>query len=741
MKTTSRNTGHQEDVIDLKEILGEILNHKWLVIGVTCVFFLFGLIHVTYRIPTYSTSTLLNIGDSSNASSNLSALFRQFGGQSWWGDSSTSARQSEIIQSSDVLAPVAKELNLDVSVHPYYFPFIGQKMADKYNRSEENDGPAKPFLGFSSYSWGGDHISIAEFHTSKVWENNPFELIYKGNDTYDLYDAKENLILKGHTGKIESVNLDKFKFLTLNISHITANPGTRFSLRKLDKKYAAENIGGPLKVEETEQRTNLLSLSYTGKNPTQIAMTLNAIAQSAVKNDAERQSANAAKVLNFLRGQIPLIQKKLNTAETKLNNYRSETGNLSLSANTELLMSQLGDYDGRIAKLKLELAQLAEKLTTDNPELKQAQNTLQQLIGQKAELQKSMRALPKSDQIAVSFMREVELQNKVYQSLSQQIQQYEILKAGTIGSLEIINPAPIPYAPIGKPAKLILALSIILGLFLSIAFIFIRNFLFKGIEDPDAIEDKFDLTIFGALHQSKLQRKQMQQQKKKKTNLKLLSEIDPHDLTVEGLRSILTNLYFQLPDMKNNIITISGPVPNVGKSFVTIHLAHMIAESGKKVLVIDADLRKGDLHHYVAPDHRQPGFTDALHDEPLENCIYPTRNQNLSIMPTGKFMPHVAELLVKDVTKEMLSTLSSQYDLIVIDTAPVLAVTDAARIMPHSGLNLLVFASGKHDEREIRLTLKRFETAGVNIDGFIFNLIQHSHSYYGNKYKYKYTYQ
>jgi len=342
----------------------------------------------------------------------------------------------------------------------------------------------------------------------------------------------------------------------------------------------------------------------------------------------------------------------------------------------------------------------------------------------------------------INLSRNVAIQNKLYMSLLNEVQQYELMQAGTISQLNVIDEASVPYASQQKPASKIIGIAGALGFLLSIAYIFLRQYLWKGIEDPDVVEARYNLPVIGSLHDSKLQLKQAQQLVKHQIkNLKLLSELDPHDLTVEGLRSLRTNLLFELPKRENNIITVSGPVPNIGKSFTAANLAQIMADANKKVLLVDADIRKGDLHHYFLAK-RSPGLSELIRGKvDMEKAIYHTRVKGLDFLPTGQFPTKHAELLMNKRTKELLQALSKNYDMVIIDTAPLLAVTDAILLCKHAATKLMVLGYAKHDHKEIQLTIDRMKKGGVDLSGFIFNRVKVSHTYYGNKYKYKYKYE
>jgi len=197
-------------------------------------------------------------------------------------------------------------------------------------------------------------------------------------------------------------------------------------------------------------------------------------------------------------------------------------------------------------------------------------------------------------------------------------------------------------------------------------------------------------------------------------------------------------------EAKNNIVSIMGVAPGVGKSFVSANFAYLLANAGKKILLIDGDIRKGHLKDYF-----KVGACLGLSELVLGSCTFEqaviqSQYDNLDFLATGAYPPNPSELLMTERFKQVLETAAKRYDLVIIDTAPILAVTDAALIGQHAGTNFMVLASNAHEVSEIELALKRVSANGVKINGVVFNFNRKEknlHSYgYGYRYNYQYKY-
>ncbi|HDZ0775432.1 TPA: polysaccharide biosynthesis tyrosine autokinase, partial [Klebsiella pneumoniae] len=222
----------------------------------------------------------------------------------------------------------------------------------------------------------------------------------------------------------------------------------------------------------------------------------------------------------------------------------------------------------------------------------------------------------------------------------------------------------------------------------------------------------------------------------------LLAIDNPADVAIESIRGLRTSLYFAMMEARNNILMISGASPNAGKTFVSSNLAAIISQSGKRVLFIDADLRKGYTHKLFGTDNNH-GLSDWLSArDPMDKIIKHLPTIGIDFISRGTVPPNPAELLMHSRLKEVLSWASSNYDLVIVDTPPILAVTDAAIISKYVGTSLIVARFEQNTVKEMEVCIKRFEQAGATIKGCILNgVVRKASSYYNYGYtSYGYSY-
>jgi tyrosine-protein kinase Etk/Wzc len=209
-------------------------------------------------------------------------------------------------------------------------------------------------------------------------------------------------------------------------------------------------------------------------------------------------------------------------------------------------------------------------------------------------------------------------------------------------------------------------------------------------------------------------------------------------MAIESLRSLRTSLQFALFEARNNVVAITGPSPGVGKTFISANLAHVLASPERRVLLVDCDLRRGSVHRSVGVQ-RQPGVSDvvsggvALVSEAVRHTAHP----QLHVLPAGRVPPNPAELLASHAFARLVSWASSNYDLVLIDTPPALAVTDAMEVARLAGVNLIVLRAGHHSIREIRAAVKRYAQAGLRLHGAVLNDVRATFGRYGRHGRYQ----
>ena len=262
--------------------------------------------------------------------------------------------------------------------------------------------------------------------------------------------------------------------------------------------------------------------------------------------------------------------------------------------------------------------------------------------------------------------------------------------------------------------------------------------------NPDAIERELALPVYATVPESKAEEDLDRRVKRGKGSGELLAVTHPDDSAIESLRSLRTTLHFALLGADRGSVLITGPAPDVGKSFISKNLGAVLAQSGKRVIVVDADMRKGHIHkEFGLP--RTGGVSDFVTGKAtLEAVVRQTTVPGLAIVTTGQIPPNPSELLMHERFAAMLHSLEQQCDVLIVDAPPVLAVSDAAIIGRLTGATLMVVRAGRHPMGELEQAVKRLAQGGVDVKGFVFNgldLTRQRHRFGQHGYHYQYQYK
>lgn len=725
----------KEDEIDLRELLGVLIDRKWWIIGTTVLFFIVGAAYALLASPVYQAQSMVQVESKVPAIPGISDLASM-------GAATSAAATTEValLTSRTVIGTAVDQLQLDTVITPRRFPLVGEYFARKF-KPETPDAVAPPRFGASSYGWGGEAVQIHRLDVPVQMIGAPLVLQAGASGSFVLYDDDGEEILRGQAGKAA-----EGRGVTLEVVALRANPDTRFDLVKLRRFDVVSSLQQAVQAVEQGKESGILQLRYENEDPMLAEAVIARVADAYVRQNVERSSAEAASQLDFVREQLPVVRRQVEQAQVAMTAYQSKANSVDITMQTKGLLDQEVAVEASIQQLRLKQAEMDRSFTREHPAYRALLSQISSLEGRKVGFQRQVGQLPDTQQELLRLTRDLQVSNEMYTALLNQAQQLDVARAGAVGNVRIVDPAAVDIANPVKPRKsLIVAIATLLGAFLATAFVFLQRMLNPGIEDPSQIEE-LGLPVYAAIPLSVSTTLPKLRKGKHGTRViadgrqHLLAVTSPADPTVEALRSLRTSLHFAMLEAKNNILTISGPRPGVGKTFVSSNLGAVIAQAGQRVLVIDADMRKGTLHKLLGISH-QKGLSDVLGGKlAVEAAIHPVPGlDNMHYMVRGDIPPNPAELLMHPRFQQMLESLSAQYDLVIVDTPPILAVTDAALVATHAGSSLLVTRFGVNQAKEILLTLQRFEQNGVQIKGAIFNAVEkratgyYSYGYYEYK--------
>ena len=714
-----------EDTIDLKELFFSLIA-QWKLIALCVILSLVcALLYLRTTPDTYAVDALVQVEESKGTSAallgDLSSMIEQ---------KQPAQAEIELLKSRLVLGSVIQNLNLDLKISGTENSFFNRLLSPHDYQTTYNKNAV-------IFKDDAKSFDVRKFDIPTYYLDKNLLLNFNGNK-YTLTDAKTKQVIFSAVTNQESQHTSEYG--TWKIALYTQDQlKNTYNIEKMSLPAAMLSITENYSVAEKGKLTGILGLNYQGQDKEHITNVLNSILVAYSQQNIERRSAETAQTLKFLDEQLPELKQQLDVAEREFNKFRQQYNTVDVTKESELYLTQSIQLETSKAEIEQKLAEAAAKYTNEHPAMQQMNAQLGAINKKIGELNDTLKQLPDLQRRYLQLYREVEVKTQLYTALLNSYQQLRIAKAGEIGNVRIVDTAVLPIEPI-KPKKLqILILAIFLGGFLGTLLALLRNMMHSGIKDSNQIENELDLPVYATVPRSPTQESRIKLLKKKKS-IPILAIKNGDDIAIESLRSMRTAIHFALNNAKNNIIMISGPAPEVGKSFISTNLAAILAQSNKRVLIIDADMRRGYLHKYFNHDNL-PGLAEYLNtQQTLDSIIKPTEIPHLDVITRGKSPVNPSELLSSAKFAAMFEQLSPMYDHIIIDTPPVLAVTDGIIISQYAGVNLVIARYAKSQMKELELTVNRFEQVGVKVNGFILNDIQRGSGGYGYGYGYNYAY-
>ncbi|HBR4851420.1 TPA: polysaccharide biosynthesis tyrosine autokinase [Klebsiella pneumoniae] len=710
----NKTSPQDSDEIDLGRIIGEILDHRKLIIAVTAVVTFVALVYVLLATPVYQANALIQI-EQKQGNAILNSLSQMLP------DSQPqSAPEISLLQSRMILGKTIDDLNLQYKIEQKHFPVLGAGLSRLLGLNEGSVDVKKLYIPNN----GDESQDIL----LKILDERRYQIV------------TDNITINGTVGTLLNNN-----GISILIDKINADPGTEFYIRYETKLKKIDDLQKKFNVADQGKDTGMLNLTLVGEDPKLIREILNSISQNYLAQNVERQAAQDAKSLEFLNEQLPKVRSDLDAAEDKLNNYRKQKDSVDLTMEAKSILDQIVNVDNQLNSLTFREAEVSQLYTKEHPTYKALMEKKKTLQEEKAKLNKRVSSMPSTQQEVLRLSRDVESGRAVYLQLLNRQQELNIAKSSAIGNVRIIDQAITEPKPIQPKSLIVVAVGILAGLFISIGIVLIKVYLRRGIESPEQLEE-MGINVYASIPVSEWLTKNSSKIKlKKNESEKLLAIENPADLAVEAIRSLRTSLHFAMMEAKNNVLMISGASPNAGKTFISTNLSATIASTGKKVLFIDADLRKGYMHKMLGGQNIH-GLSDVLSGQSsVESVIERIPSAEFDYIGRGQVPPNPAELLMHRRFETLLKWASDNYELVIIDTPPILAVTDAAIIGRYAGTTLLVARFEENTAKEIAVSVKRFEQSGVLVRGCILNgVVKKASSYYGygyNHYGYSYDNQ
>src|SRR5680860_697497 len=636
----------QEEEISLRDYVGIILQSWKLALAILLLAGLIGAYIAWTTPPVYQSNALIQVEPKSGGGmgAGLDPMAMMFQ------EPAQGLAEIEILQSRSVLRRQVKELKLDIVAEPRHYGGLGAALARRYgNRAAPADPPRtvmsllprslKSYLpNLGSYAWGGERIMLPRLQVAPALLGVSLVLETGDAGSYRVYcedgtraycDPARTL-LAGEVGEPARARTPAGQ-VKMFVAELKARPGTQFELTRLPTLVAVQNLQEQITATETSEGTGMLTITLKAPGPAAVRNRLNAIANSYLRQNVQRQSEEARRTLAFVNSQLPELRTNVNVTEAAMRDYQADRGTVDLSLEAQGILSSMAKVEQQLSLLDLREAELLRTYTDNHPLVESLNDKRVRLEQNGAQIEAQMKELPDVESDYLKLARNAKVANGLYLQLLNRAQELKVTEAGVTGYVHIVDYAFRPLLPAGPNRIMIVVIALTLGAVIAAGLIFLKRAFARSLETPDLIERKLGLPVYATIPHSKRQSTLYRSKRKKAdSGPDVLARSASTDNAIESLRSLRTSLQFALMEAKNNVITITGPTPGLGKTFVAVNLAFLLSDIDKRVLLIDADLRRGYMHRYLG-HNRAPGLSDLIAGRcKLSQAVHLIDNKGLS---------------------------------------------------------------------------------------------------------------
>ena len=605
---------------------------------------------------------------------------------------------------------------------------------------------------------------------------------YKGSSVIDVKFEESGVYGRPFVNKY-------FNFTLLKKVNNFETPDGKYYFVFNDLKDATLSYRGRLDVKIKDKKSDIIECSILGEERNKEVEFLNELIRVYSEGKMDFQNQAQRRSLEFINAQLAGISDSLNTASTKFTEFRSRNNVIDLGAEGTLVMNNLKEIESERAKGQMQLDYFQDLLkylnnTNDlkqlvspsvvgiqdaslnalvlklmelynrrqvvsfsakenNPtlvmidkEMDQTRNQLNENLrnlidnatrninsqtDRQAKISVQLNKLPQKEQQMVNIQRQFNLTNEIYTFLLQKRAETNIALASSIPDVQVIDVArPESTKQVGLDSQMIIFIGLLLGLAIPVAYILFVNLFDDRIRTQSDLEKNTNIPILGnIIHSISMS--------------ELAVHENPKSHIAESFRALRTNLQYMLNGSVGNVISIHSTNPGEGKSFSAVNLAAILAMNSKKILLIGADLRKPRLHKIFNLPNEKGLSTFLIGIDTIDQVIFPTMVENLSLLPSGPIPPNPSEILGKPEMKILIDEVRSKFDYIIIDNSPTALVTDGHILSHLSDLNIFILRYGISHKNQIEMLNQYANNKTIDNIAILVNDIKTNsfgHSYY-----------
>ena len=713
-------SSNQIDLAGIGRLLSE---QRWILLCILITTLAISTLYYFSTVPIYQSTALISIDQQRESFADLLA-----GTGNERLEESAYTRVIAIIRSRNILGQTVDQSHRTIQVFPPEFDIFGQIDGDL-----ETGQRAPNFLSalaqrLTRYRkrWQLERPVISVFEAP---DNTLFKLTINSSTQYSLSIGDDKLLGTGTMGSESVFDLGTGQKLVIKVESIPNQPAMEFGLKKSSRLAAIGNLANHLTIRESRKGSNVIQILLKGTDPIELSETLNVVVDSYKGYVNQPYAARAAKKLKFLKSQLVPTKARLDVSEEKLNSYRTLHQSVDLKTETKVLLDHTAKIETGLLKIRQEKDTLRLLFRNRHPKIIAVDRQISRFNQQLKVYRQRIQELPNTKKELARLIRDTAVNNDLYTALLAKAQKLEIEALSDVAYVDVVDYAITPENPEWPRLGTILALGTLLGLFLGPVMVIAAHFFKNKVADPMTLSKRFELPVFATVPHSKWQKNLSRSSAPNNSaNQGLLAVSHPSDQSLESLRGLLAVMRGTNTLKSTKAIMICSSTPGAGKSFVSSNLAALLSSPTKRVVIVDADLRKGRIHE-IFGGAQQPGLSELLLGK-NKKVMRRTDNLEVHYISCGSPNSDSFKLLADDRFRKLIDALIVEYDHVIIDTPPLLSVADAMLIGQHNVSTLLVVRQNANTLYEIETGLSHLKQSGANLMGFIVNDWKTPHSKY-----------
>ncbi|NMP16484.1 polysaccharide biosynthesis tyrosine autokinase [Thalassotalea sp. Y01] len=686
------------DDIDFKYYFNLLLRNKWQIIALTAVVGLFAAIYAYSLTPIFRATATMHLESAQAKVDDLNDVYS---------DTSASEEyyytQLEIIRSKPVAQKVVENLNLDKS--PLFQVDKGKLLEvspelltlseDKLNEHIKQMQYARA-LGYVQGGLDASPIKQTQLVTISFTSEHP-----------EMTALIANAVSQAYIDNHMQVSLDRIEksatWLNSSLSGLkTKLNSSQEELQAFREQESLVDIGGIKSLAASEVEELSAQLLDARQALTATELVYNLVRQQA----SVQELAALPDVLNHPAIKAATEQKRV--AEKNL-----ETLSLTYGRKHPKIIAAKADVAREQTNINKNIQSLEKTIGND---FKKSQQNVAQLEIALQRAKAQYQKLTRLDNQHRDLLQEVETNKELYAAFFNRLKETAELEGFEANVGRIIEEATTPYSPIKPNKKLIIVIAMMTAAAAAVGITLLLEALNSTIRSVDDVENKLHKNLLGIVPLVK------DQDDEAPFDVNYFNDGGDHSFS-ESIRTLRTSLLLLNLEDKSKVVSVTSTIPGEGKTAVSTNLAFALGQLDK-TLLIDTDMRRPSLANNFSMPAKTPGLSNVIaKTHTLDECIQKDENSGIDLLPAGQLPPNPQELLASNQFRQMLSELREKYDRIILDTAPVQAVSDAMIVARLADSHLYVVKAESTKESMIKVGMKRMTMAGIKIDGVVLNQV------------------